>query len=151
MESVNIFPVCYWEENLMWFLLMFLFLQCHELIRPQRWRLLFLRNFVSGCWQHNFLVSMALGHRSDCAGPNSKYIAWIFYFPAIKAKWPQKLVQLFKEWALSYSYFSLYPFPPTSELEHRSNSYYSDYFCTCYSLFSYQSYLRTRTPQLLNR
>lgn len=83
MDSVNIFPVCYWEENLLWFLLMFLLLlQCHELVRPQRWRLLLLRNFVSGCRQHNFLASMALGHRSNCAGPNSKYIAWIFCFPA---------------------------------------------------------------------
>lgn len=135
MESVNRFPVCYWEEKLVWFLLMFL-LQCHELVRPQRWRLLFLRNFVSGCRQHNFLVSMALGHRSGCAGPNSKYIAWIFYFPAIKAN----LICLRNLCNRSKNepyliLISLSTFFLQLQNWNTEATQYSDYFCTRYSLF----------------
>lgn len=105
MESIKIFPVCYWKENLMWF-------QCHGLIRPQRWWLLFLRNFVYGCRQHNFLCLQGTGAKVRYAGPNSKSIEWIFYFPAIKADSSHKFVQLFEEWDLPYSYFSPYLLSP---------------------------------------
>lgn len=151
MDSVNIFPVCYWEENLLWFLLMFLLLQCHELVRPQRWRLLLLRNFVSGCRQHNFLVSMALGHRSNCAGPNSKYIAWIFCFPAIKANLIclRNLCNHSKNEPYLISFSTFFLQLQNWNIEATPSTVIIFAHVTLFS--SYQSYLITRTPQLLNR
>lgn len=74
-----------------------------------------------------FPTSMELKHRSDYAGPNSKSIAWIFYFLMLEADCPINLCNRPSKPYFTHISLSLFSLP-TPELCHSRDLHHMNIF-----------------------